>query len=281
MPFVTGRTLLTQMSRIASTFRALGRQRRTALVTFVTAGDPDPATTPDIMHALVRHGADLLELGVPCSDPMADGVVIRRAHERALAHEIAPADVLEMVAQFRRTDSRTPVIVMSYACPVEAFGYGEFAARAAAAGVDGVIVVDMPPERAALFNRQLRARAIDQIFLVTPVTTARHVETIIGMASGFVYYVSVTGTTGGKQPDAREVAERLRLLRNRTELPLAVGFGIKDAATAARLAGDCDAIIIGSALVERIHDATQAGEDIADGIGTFMAPVRYSLDRAA
>ena len=269
------------MSRISSTYQALKQQNRKALVTFVTAGDPDPKVTPDIMQALVRHGADLIELGVPFSDPMADGPVIQRANERALARGVALADVLEMVQQFRRDDSQTPVILMGYLNPVEIFGYEDFASQAAAAGVDGVIIVDMPPEEAALLNRHLRARGIDQIFLVTPNTTARRIETIAGIASGFLYYVSVKGTTGGKQADVPDVAEKLRLVRSKTDLPLAVGFGIKDAGTAARLAGCCDAVVIGSALVETIHAAATAGTDIAAGIASFISPVRFSLDKAA
>lgn len=269
------------MSRISSTYQALRQQNRKALVTFVTAGDPNPQVTPDIMQALVRHGADLIELGVPFSDPMADGPVIQRANERALEQGVALANVLEMVEQFRRFDSQTPVILMGYLNPVEIFGYEEFAGTAAAAGVDGVIIVDMPPEEAALLNRHLRARSLDQIFLVTPNTTERRIETIAGIASGFLYYVSVKGTTGGKQADALDVSEKLRLVRSKTDLPLAVGFGIKDAGTAAQVAGYCDAVVIGSALVETIHIAATAGADIAAEIGSFISPVRFSLDKAA
>ena len=269
------------MSRISSTYQALNRQNRKALVTFVSAGDPEPAATPDIMHALVRHGADLLELGVPFADPVADGPVIRRAHARALAHKVAPADVLEMVARFRQADSHTPVILMGYLNSIEVFGYRAFAAQAAAAGVDGAIVVDLPPEQASTFNRQLRTRAIDQIFLVTPATSALRMDIITGMASGFLYYVSVTGATGGKWPGTREVAHKLCRLRDRTELPLAVGFGIKDAETVAQVAPHCDAVVIGSALVESIHTAAQAGADIHRGIAAFITPVRQALDRAA
>jgi len=192
------------MSRISSTYQTLKRHNRTALVTFVTAGDPDPAATPDIMHALVRHGADLLELGVPFADPMADGPTIRRAHERALAQGVALPDVLEMVTRFRQTDSHTPVLLMGYLNSIEAFGYETFAEQAAAAGVDGVIIADLPPEEAPLLNRQLRAQAIDQIFLVTPVTSAPRIETIAGLASGFLYYVSGTGTTLAHQDQRRQ-----------------------------------------------------------------------------
>lgn len=269
------------MSRISSTYQALKQRNRKALVTFVTAGDPDPQATPDIMQTLARHGADLVELGVPFSDPMADGPVIQRANERALEQGVALKNVLEMVEQFRRYDSQTPVVLMGYLNPVEIFGYEKFAGAAAAAGVDGVIIVDLPPEEAAALNRHLRARDIDQIFLVTPNTTARRIETIAGVASGFLYYVSVKGTTGGKQADALEVAEKLSLVRSKTDLPVAVGFGIKDAGTAARVAGYCDAVVIGSALVETIHAAATAGADITAAVGSFISPVRDSLDKAA
>ena len=269
------------MNRISSTYRTLKQQSRKALVTFVTAGDPEPEATPEIMRSLVRHGADMIELGVPFSDPMADGPVIQRANERALARGVALANVLEMVEEFRRFDSHTPVILMGYLNPVEVFGYEDFAGRAAEAGVDGVIIVDLPPEEAAALNRHLRARDIDQIFLVTPNTTERRIETIAGIASGFLYYVSVKGTTGGKQADALEVAEKLSLVKSKTDLPVAVGFGIKDAGTAARVAGYCDAVVIGSALVETIHAAATAGADITAEVGSFIAPVRDSLDKAA
>ena len=269
------------MSRISSTYRTLKQQNKKALVTFVTAGDPEPQATPDIMRSLVRHGADMIELGVPFSDPMADGPVIQRANERALARGVALGDVLGMVEQFRRSDDDTPVILMGYLNPVEVFGYEEFAGRAAAAGVDGVIIVDMPPEEATLLNRPLRARDIDQVFLVTPNSTERRIEIIAGIASGFLYYVSVKGTTGVKQADAEEMAGKLHLLRSKTDLPLAAGFGIKDAQTAARVAEYCDAVVIGSALVEKLHGAATAGADITAEIGSFIGPIRYSLDKAA
>ncbi len=269
------------MSRISSTYQALKQHNRKALIPFITAGDPAPPVTLEIMHSLVRHGADLIELGVPFSDPMADGPVIQRANERALTQGVSLADVLQMVEQFRQSDIRTPVILMGYLNPIEIFGYEEFARNAAAAGVDGVIIVDMPPEEAVSLNRLLRASQIDQIFLVTPTTTEQRIKVIDGIASGFLYYVSVKGTTGGKGADPDEIKTRLRLLRSKTGLPLAVGFGIKDAETAARVAGYCDAVVIGSALVETIHAAATAGWDIADRAGSFVAPVRHTLDKAA
>ena len=269
------------MSRISSSFQALKQHSRKALVPFITAGDPCPQVTLTIMQSLVRHGADLIELGVPFSDPMADGPVIQRANERALTQGVSLTSVLQMVEQFRQSDTRTPVILMGYLNPIEIFGYEEFAREAAAAGVDGVIIVDMPPEEAVLLNRHLRARQVDQIFLVTPTTTEQRIEIIAGIASGFLYYVSVKGTTGGKGADPVKVNEKLHLLRRKTDLPLAVGFGIKDAETAARIADYCDAVVIGSALVETIHAAATAGRDIAAQAGSFIAPVRHTLDKAA
>lgn len=269
------------MSRISSTYRTLKQHSRTALIPFITAGDPSPENTLEIMQTLVRHGADIIELGVPFSDPMADGPVIQRANERALEQGISLSGVLQMVAQFRRSDNHTPVILMGYLNPVEIFGYEEFAVRAQAAGIDGVIIVDMPPEEASPLNRHLRDRQIDQIFLVTPTTTERRIESIARIASGFLYYVSVKGTTGGKDADPAEVNDRLRLVRRKTDLPVAVGFGIKDADTAARVADFCDAVVIGSALVEAIHAAVTAGDDIAAQVGSFLAPVRHTLDKAA
>ena len=269
------------MSRISSTYRTLKQHNRTALIPFITAGDPAPQDTLEIMQALVRHGADLIELGVPFSDPMADGPVIQRANERALKQGISLAGVLQLVAQFRRSDTRTPVILMGYLNPIEVFGYEQFAVRAAAVGIDGVIIVDLPPEEAPPLNGHLRDKQIDQIFLVTPTTTERRIESIAGIASGFLYYVSVKGTTGGKGADPVEVNDRLRLLRRKTDLPVAVGFGIKDADTAARVADYCDAVVIGSALVETIHAAVTKGGDIAAQVGSFLAPVRNTLDKAA
>ena len=269
------------MSRISSTYQTLKQHDRTALIPFITAGDPAPGNTLEIMQTLVRYGADIIELGVPFSDPMADGPVIQRANERALKQGVSLTGVLEIVEQFRQSDNRTPVILMGYLNPIEIFGYEEFASRAAAAGVDGVIIVDMPPEEAAPLNRYLRDREIDQIFLLTPTTTETRIERIAGVASGFLYYVSVKGTTGGKGADPAEVNDKLRLVRRKTELPVAVGFGIRDADTAARVAVHCDAVVIGSALVEAIHAAVTAGEDITARVGSFLEPVRHTLDKAA
>ena len=269
------------MSRISSTFQMLKRKNRKALIPFITAGDPALSVTLEIMQTLTGHGADLIELGVPFSDPMADGPVIQQANERALQQGTSLADVLATVRRFRQEDEGTPVILMGYLTPIETFGYEKFAREAALAGVDGALIVDMPPEEAVSLNRCLRTVQIDQIFLVTPTTGAERIDMIAGMASGFLYYVSVKGTTGGKQAEPGQVGEKLRLITSKTELPIAVGFGIRDAETAARIAGSCDAVVIGSALVERIHAAEIAGDDVLADIGDYLVPVRYALDQAA
>ena len=269
------------MSRISETFRLLQQDNRKALIPFVTAGDPEPGLTPDIMRALAENGADLIELGMPFSDPMADGPAIQRANERALAQGVTLPDTLALVEQFRRSNHVTPVLLMGYLNPIERFGYQAFADAAAAAGVDGVIVVDAPPEESPLLNQRLRAASLDQVFLVTPTTTAQRMAGIARLASGFIYYVSVKGTTGGKTADPAEVGSRLRTVAQQSALPVAVGFGIRDAAMAEQIAQYCDAVVIGSALVESIHDSHTAGRDVLDELRAFMAPVRQTLDRAA
>ena len=266
------------MSRISNTFQALRQDNRKALIPFITAGDPEPGLTPDIMHALVDNGADLIELGMPFSDPMADGPAIQRANERALAQGVTLAGALALVRQFRQSDDATPVLLMGYLNPIERLGYREFADAAAAAGVDGIIIVDAPPEESALLNRHLRDAQLDQVFLVTPTTTKQRIASIAQLASGFIYYVSVKGTTGGKEADSVEVSDRLRAVMQQSTLPVAVGFGIRDAATAARVARHCDAVVIGSALVESIHESRVTGRDMMREIRVFMAAIRQALD---
>ena len=272
---------MSAVGRISSTFELLKKQGRKALAPFITAGDPSPGETPALMQALARRGADLIELGVPFSDPMADGPAVQRANERALAQGVSLEGVLDMVQAFRRSDSRTPVVLMGYLNPIESFGYPAFAAAAAAAGVDGALIVDMPPEEAAPLNELLRAAQIDQIFLAAPTTTEERAALIAARASGFLYYVSVKGVTGGKEADAAAAREQIARLRRQSPLPVAVGFGIKDAKSAALMAECCDAVVIGSALVERIHSARAQREDVLDSAGAFVAEVRAALDQAA
>jgi tryptophan synthase alpha chain len=241
------------VNRIDAAFAKLRAAGRTALIPYVTAGDPSPAVTPSLLHALVRAGADVLELGVPFSDPMADGPVVQRASERALAQGVGLADVLAMVAAFRQRDATTPIVLMGYANPIEAMGEGEFVERATAAGVDGVIVVDYPPEEARDFAALAAARGLAPIFLLSPTTPIARMSLVADMARGYVYYVSLKGVTGAGHLDTAEVAARLAEIRRHVSLPVGVGFGIRDAASARAIAAHADAVVIGSRIIEEIE----------------------------
>ena len=244
------------MSRLTTRLAALKAAQRKALNTFVTAGDPALDATVPAMHALVRGGADIIELGVPFSDPEADGPVIQAASERALANGVQLADVVRMCGEFRRRDAATPVVLMGYLNQFLKYGYAAFCADASTAGVDGVIVVNMPPEECAAFKAELAARDMDLILLVAPTTTPARLAQIAKHATGFVYYVSYKGITGAQRADAQAVGARLGALRERTgELPVLVGFGIKDGAAAARVAPHADGVVVGSALVQTMADA--------------------------
>ncbi len=220
------------MSRIKSAFECLNGEGRKALIPFITAGDPEAALTVPLMHTLVEAGADIIELGVPFSDPMADGPTIQRASERALARGMTLRKVLELVIEFRKVDATTPVVLMGYANPIEAMGLEKFAGAAATAGVDGVLVVDYPPEEAASFGAAMKAHGMDPIFLLAPTSSAERIAQVAEIASGYVYYVSLAGVTGSGALNVDAVAERLPLIRQQTGLPVGVGFGIRDAATA-------------------------------------------------
>ena len=266
------------MSRIRRRFEVLRAAGRKALIPFVTAGDPRPDATLPLMQAMVAAGADLIELGVPFSDPMADGPVIQRASERALRHHVSLGDVLEMVARFRDLDKDTPVVLMGYLNPVEAMGYGDFARRARAAGVDGVLTVDMPPEEAADYKAALDREGLDAIFLLAPTSNDERLRLIGAMAGGFVYYVSLKGVTGASSLDVDAVAERVSHIRKFTHMPVGVGFGIKDAETAAAIGRVADAVVVGSALV---HIIEQAGNDVEGArrrVGELLAAMRQALD---
>ncbi|MEX2516014.1 MAG: tryptophan synthase subunit alpha [Gammaproteobacteria bacterium] len=268
------------MSRIETAFAALKSARRCALIPFVTAGDPAPEITVDIMHALVRGGADLLELGVPFSDPMADGPVIQRASERALKHGVTLRNVLDMVSVFRRDNQTTPVILMGYLNPIEVMGYTEFAEAGKAAGVDGVLIVDLPPEEAEDFADVLAANNMDQVFLLAPTTSPARIERIAGLARGFIYYVSLKGVTGSDRMDIDDVAGHVNEIKSKTDLPVGVGFGIRDAATAAKVAAISDAVVIGSALVDKLQEsAHDRGALLAEAEG-FMQAMRKAMDAA-
>lgn len=267
----------TVVSRIAATFSALKASHKQALIPFITAGDPDRDTTVALMQALVEAGADILELGVPFSDPMADGPVIQRASERALAKGISLRDVLAMVAEFRRTNTTTPVVLMGYLNPIAHMGEMQFIETAVAAGVDGVLTVDYPPEEAGTFSSALKAAGIDPVFLISPTTPDARIATIAQQASGFVYYVSLKGVTGAGHIDLTEVAARVEIIRQRCGVPVGVGFGIRDAKTAGAIAGFADAVVVGSRIVQEIESAENRSV-VIDKVRTLVAGLRAGMD---
>jgi tryptophan synthase alpha chain len=269
------------MSRIAVRFAHLKEQGRSALIPFVTAGDPEPAVTVPVMHALVDAGADLIELGVPFSDPMADGPVIQRASERALAHQVSLRDVLGLVRGFRAQDRDTPVVLMGYLNPIEVMGYRRFAEEAREAGVDGALVVDAPPEESHELVDTLREASLDLVYLLAPTSTEVRIRKVAAVASGFVYYVSMKGITGAGHLDVGAVADKLAEIRHYVDLPVGVGFGIKDAATAARVAAVADAVIVGSAIVRRMEELRDTPARIADAVGNFVSELRAAIDANA
>jgi tryptophan synthase alpha chain len=242
------------MSRITQCFNKLQAQGRKALIPYITAGDPDIDTSLGIMHALVRNGADIIELGFPFSDPSSDGPVIQRAVERSLAQGTTLRKVLDLVVKFRTTDTTTPIVLMGYLNPVEFMGYQKFTDVAVAAGIDGVILVDMPPEESHDLQVILRKAGLDTIYLVAPTTSDARAEQICKQSTGYVYYVSLKGVTGAAHLDIDSVVTNLNRLRKHTNLPLAVGFGIRDAESAAAIAAVSDAIVVGSALINRIAE---------------------------
>jgi tryptophan synthase alpha chain len=264
------------MSRIQKTFAALAAQQKKGLIPFITAGDPAPALTVPLMHALVEGGADVIELGVPFSDPMADGPVIQRASERALAQGVSLTQVLAWVREFRQTNDTTPVVLMGYANPIERMGEETFAKAASAAGVDGVLVVDYPPEECESFAGLMRANQMDPIFLLAPTSTDDRIAAVAKVASGYLYYVSLKGVTGSAQIDLESVAARLPLIKQHANLPVGVGFGIRDAQTARAIGSVSDAVVIGSRLVQLLEDAPR--EKAVDALRAFIADIRQALD---
>ena len=272
------------MSRIASRFQQLAGEGRTALIPYIVAGDPGPATTVPLMHRLVEAGADIIELGVPFSDPMSEGPVIQLAHERALAAGTSLRDVIDMVREFRERDEATPVLLMGYANPVEHMGYDHFADAASAAGVDALLTVDIPPEEVSRVKAELQRVGLDNIFLVAPTTPEERIARIAGEASGFIYYVSLKGVTGAGHLDVEDVASHLASIRAHSNLPLAVGFGIKDAASASAVAAVADGVVVGSALVGGFAAALEAGaghDAAADAAIDLLAEIRRGVDEAA
>jgi len=266
------------MSRIKGCFERLGKEGKKALIPFFTAGDPDPAITVPLMHAMVKAGANIIELGVPFSDPMADGPVIQAASERALEHHVSLHDVLEMVRNFREKDTDTPVVLMGYLNPVEVMGYKKFAQAASDAGVDGLLTVDLPPEEAHDFLEHLKVHELDPIFLIAPTSTGERIEKICGCASGFVYYVSLKGVTGAASLDVGSVADKLGQIRSATDLPIGVGFGIKDAESAAQVAKVADAVVVGSAIVKLVGENAGDREKIEARVTALLAEMRKAID---
>jgi tryptophan synthase alpha chain len=264
------------MSRIEATLNALGKQGRKALIPYICAGDPLPQATVEVMLAMAKAGADVIELGVPFSDPMADGPVIQKASERALAQGIGMSQVLGFVRTFRASDATTPVVLMGYANPIERYGIARFIADAKDSGVDGVLVVDYPPEEAEAFAAALKAEALDPIFLLAPTSTEQRMKDVGRIASGYVYYVSLKGVTGAGHLDTDAVAAALPRIREHVKIPLGVGFGIRDAATAKAVARVADAVVIGSALVQLLQ--TQTRHTLAPAAAAFIADIRAALD---
>ncbi|MCG7905271.1 MAG: tryptophan synthase subunit alpha [Candidatus Thiodiazotropha taylori] len=268
------------MSMLKEKFAQLRQQQKTALIPFITAGDPLPEITVDLMQDLVAAGADIIELGIPFSDPMADGPVIQRASERALEYHVSLRDVLEMVSRFRQMDRETPVVLMGYLNPIEIMGYQNFAEQAAEAGVDGALVVDLPPEEGQEFQQILQKHGLDQIYLVAPTSTAARIERICDLSGGFVYYVSVKGVTGASHLDIESLDEKLKQIRENTDLPVGVGFGIKDAETAAAVSQVSDAVVVGSALVSRVEALADQPEKIGAALRETLSDMRQAMDNA-
>ncbi|TCS72938.1 tryptophan synthase alpha chain [Sulfuritortus calidifontis] len=265
------------MSRIKAVFDKLKGQQRKALIPFITAGDPSPELTVPLLHALVEAGADVLELGVPFSDPMADGPTIQRASERALKNGVTLRAVLTMVAEFRKRDADTPVVLMGYGNPIEAMGWELFAQRAAEAGVDGVLTVDFPPEESHEAFGHLEKHGLDPIFLLAPTTVDERIAEVAKLARGYVYYVSLKGVTGAGNLDLSAVGQKLPALKKHIALPIGVGFGIRDAETARRVADLADAVVIGSRIVQEIEQSPR--ERVVDNVKQFVAGVRAALDK--
>jgi tryptophan synthase alpha chain len=264
------------MSKIAALFANLKANNKKGLIPFVTAGDPHPKLTVDVMHALVKGGADVIELGVPFSDPMADGPVIQRSSERALAQGVTLKQCLANVQQFRERNQHTPVVLMGYANPIEQMGHAQFASAAKAAGVDGVLVVDYPPEECEDFAKTMRNNGIDPIFLLAPTSSKERIHHAAQIASGYIYYVSLRGVTGAGNLNTQDVANVLPLIRQETSIPVAVGFGIRDAQSAKAVSQTADAVVIGSRIVQLLEEAN-SGQEL-EVLERFIHEIRQALD---
>ncbi len=266
------------MSRLTDCFANLAQANKKALIPYLTAGDPEPSFTVPLMHAMVEAGADVLELGVPFSDPMAEGPVIQHAMERALLHQVSLRDVIDMVATFRQRDSVTPVLLMGYLNPVEIMGYEEFVTAALNAGVDGVLLVDLPPEEAGALLEPAKAQGLDTVFLVSPTTTDQRVEKITNVSSGFVYYVSLKGVTGAGHLDVAAVQARVEQIKQHSNLPVGVGFGIKDAQSARQIAEVADAVVVGSALVKLVEANQDSSAAAEKAVSRLIRSMREEMD---
>ncbi|MGB2220799.1 tryptophan synthase subunit alpha [Neptunomonas sp.] len=266
------------MSRINSYFSRLKAEGKKALIPYVTAGDPNPSVTVPLLHAMVDAGADIIELGVPFSDPMADGPVIQLACERALSHNVRLLDVLDMVKAFRTENTTTPIVLMGYLNPIEVLGYERFAQLAKEAGVDGVLTVDLPPEESVEFAGVMKANALDVIYLLAPTTQEDRIESVCEYGSGYVYYVSVKGVTGSSALDVDEVKGKLDIVRRHTDMPVGVGFGIRDGKTAAAVATIADGVIVGSVLVNAIAENAENPEQISAKVTGIIADMRHAMD---
>ena len=264
------------MSRIQNTMAELAKQNKKGLIPFITAGDPAPELTVPLMHALVAGGADIIELGVPFSDPMADGPVIQRASDRALAKGVGLRDVLRFVQEFRQTDADTPVVLMGYANPIEHMGVEAFIASASEVGVDGVLVVDYPLEECEEFAASMKAHGMDMIFLLAPTSTDERIEKMGQIASGYVYYVSVKGVTGSANLDIDSIAANMEKIRTHVTVPVGVGFGIRDGATAKAVSSVADAVIIGSRIIQELENSPP--EQAESAVRTFLSEIRTALD---
>ncbi|MEW6561717.1 MAG: tryptophan synthase subunit alpha [Pseudomonadota bacterium] len=266
------------MSRIQTVFEKLKLHGRKALIPFVTAGDPHPTQTVPLMHALVKGGADVIELGVPFSDPMADGPTIQRASERALKHGVSLRNVLDMVAEFRKQDATTPVVLMGYGNPIEAMGWETFSKRCAEVGVDGVLTVDFPPEESHEAFAHLEAHGLDPIFLLAPTTIDERIAEVAKLARGYVYYVSLKGVTGAGHLDLGDVAAKIPHLRKYLDVPIGVGFGIRDAETAQAIARLCDGVVVGSRIVQEIEQSAE--QQAAANVTALVNTLRLAIDQA-
>lgn len=266
------------MSRLKAKFEALNETGRKALIPFITAGDPNPEFTVPMMHAMVQAGVDIIELGVPFSDPMADGPVIQRASERALAHHMSLRRTLQIVTEFRQTDQQTPVVIMGYLNPIEAMTYEEFAKAAQAADIDGVLTVDLPPEESEECAALLKARGIDQIFLLAPNSSDERIRMMATIGSGYIYYVSLKGVTGAGHLNVDDVQAKMQQIRAITTVPIAIGFGVKDAETAQTVASVGDGVVVGSALISKIEANLDNPERAKNEVVALLSAMRQAMD---